>query len=134
QAMLRNIVLKSLQPQRDANNVQRRIDAVRKNIKTNWDSPELLNTIAWNAATSEAPAIFTTVSDDVLVASQRSCELTDYKNAMYLDTLARVHFERGELAEAIKWQELAMQEGDGTGFYQESLDRYQESATQDAQE
>ncbi|MDP6312628.1 MAG: hypothetical protein QF781_10835, partial [Phycisphaerales bacterium] len=78
QAMLRNIVLKSLQPQRDANNVQRRIDAVRKNIKTNWDSPELLNTIAWNAATSEAPAIFTTVSDDVLVASQRSCELTDY--------------------------------------------------------
>jgi tRNA A-37 threonylcarbamoyl transferase component Bud32 len=134
QAMLRNIVLKSLQPQRDANNVQRRIDAVRKNIKTDWDSPELLNTIAWNAATSEDPALFTTVSDDVLVASQRSCELTDYKNAMYLDTLARVHFERGELAEAIKWQELAMQEGDGTGFYQESLDRYQESATQDAQE
>ncbi len=126
-AALRNLVLKKL--------VQdRQIDVMPKRIKAAWDNPKSLNQIVWNAATSENPALFTTVSDDVLVASQRSCELTDHKNAMYLDTLARVHFERGELAEAIKWQELAMQhisQGDDKAIYQESLDRYRAAAQPD---
>jgi tetratricopeptide (TPR) repeat protein len=106
-------------------------------IKTAWDSPQLLNELAWIIAISDDKVFFTTVSDDVLIASQRSCELTDYENAMYIDTLARVHFERGEFDEAIKWQELAMQhipQGDDKGTYQGSLDRYREAAKQDAQE
>ena len=134
QATLRNIVLKSLQPQRDAIYAQRQIDVMSKMIKVAWDKPESLNEIAWDAATSKNPTLFAAVSDDALRAAQRACELTDYENAMYLDTLARVHFERGELAEAIKWQELAMQhiaQGDDKAIYQESLDRYRAAAQPD---
>ncbi len=144
QATLRNIVLRSLQSQRDANYLKRLSDALPEMIKTAWDSAQLLNEIALKAATSEDHAFFAAVSSDALRASQRSCELTGYEYAAYLDTLARVHFERGELDEAIKWQELAMQHIPGVmhhiegvedkGIYQESLDRYREAAKQDAQE
>ena len=143
QATLGNIVLKSLQPQRDAQYLQRRIDGIHEEIETAWDNPEPLNEIAWDAATTEDHAFFAAISGDALRASQRSCELTDYEDAAYLDTLARVHFERGELDEAIKWQELALQHipggvvqrtGTAMGIYQESLDRYREAAKQDAQE
>ncbi len=68
-----------------------------------------------------------TLSDDVLRAAQHACELTDYENAMYLDTLARVHFERGELADAVKWQEVAVEHirsGDDETPYLEALTRY----------
>ena len=68
-----------------------------------------------------------TLSDDVLRAAQHACELTDYENAAYLDTLARVHFERGELADAVKWQEVAVEHirsGDDETPYLEALTRY----------
>ena len=45
--------------------------------------------------------------DLALRAAKRASELTNHKSASILDTVARVHFERGELREAIEWQQKA---------------------------
>ena len=92
----------------------------------NPQDSKALNDAAWRLADSGLPpAWFEKLADDCLAASQRSCELTEYQYPMYLDTLARVHFERGELDEAIKWQETAVELADGKqDVTPEALDRY----------
>ena len=101
------------------------------------NNPVELNELAWTLATTLTSEYFTTVSDDVLRAAQHACELTDYENAKYLDTLARVHFERGELADALKWEEVAVEqigEGVNEASYLEALARYRAALARKAED
>jgi tetratricopeptide (TPR) repeat protein len=75
-------------------------------MKLNPDSFEAANDLAWMLATSPD----TTVRDTkrALTLAQRACELSKHQEWNALDTLAVVHAENGEFAEAKKWLEAAL--------------------------
>jgi thiol-disulfide isomerase/thioredoxin len=69
------------------------------------DSPEELNTLAWMAATSP----FSTCDLDIAwKAAHRAADLTQRRESAILDTLARVHYAAGGIAEAMRLQEEAL--------------------------
>lgn len=75
-------------------------------MKLNPNSIEAANDLAWMLATSPD----TTVRDTkrALTLAQRACELSKHQEWNALDTLAVVHAENGEFAEAKKWLEAAL--------------------------
>ena len=76
-------------------------------IEKNNDKPEQLNQIAWLMATiSETPD--STNLNHAMKAINRAAELTNNADSSVLDTLARVHYSRGNLEEAIAWQKKAV--------------------------
>ena len=44
--------------------------------------------------------------------AKKACELTEFKNGGYLDTLAAAYAENGEWDKAVEWQEKALKSGD----------------------
>jgi tetratricopeptide (TPR) repeat protein len=70
-----------------------------------WDNPSALNAFAWNIL-DETPAELQDLDYALKVATQAS-ELTDNKDPMILDTLARAYWELGEKYKAIAWQQKA---------------------------
>lgn len=88
------------------------------------DSADELNTLAWIACTS--PFEYCNL-DLSWKAAQRAVELSERKNAAYLDTLARVYYALGLLDEAVTIQSEAVAQGgeteNGRG-YQKTLDYY----------
>jgi thiol-disulfide isomerase/thioredoxin len=90
--------------------------------------PGTLNSIAWTIVDPEAQGIAKKDLALALRAATRANELTEDKDPAILDTLAAVHFERGELDKAIEVQEKAVRFSEGTQFEEElksRLDRYQ---------
>lgn len=88
------------------------------------NSADDLNTLAWIACTSPFEYADLALS---WKAAQRAVELTERKNAAYLDTLARVHYALGLLEPAAAIQAEAVKQGRGpeeTGKYQKTLDFY----------
>ncbi len=73
-------------------------------VENNQDNANLLNTVAWMIVDED---LAERDLDLAIRASTRSNELTDNENAANLDTLAMIHYRNGDLAEALKWQELA---------------------------
>ena len=66
----------------------------------------LLNTIAWEIAT-----VHTGDNRDLDLAMQAAMsasEATNHSNAMILDTVARVHYEKGDFPQAVNWQSKAV--------------------------
>ncbi|WP_020475296.1 tetratricopeptide repeat protein [Zavarzinella formosa] len=47
-----------------------------------------------------------------LAHAKKACELTEFKNGGYLDTLAAAYAENGEWDKAVEWQEKAIKSGD----------------------
>ena len=73
----------------------------------NWSNANLLNALAWTIVDDKRVKV-----RDLGLAMKmavRANELTHSKNAAILDTLARVHYEKGDLQTAIKWQRLAVE-------------------------
>lgn len=97
--------------------------AVREQvIDAAWDEPQMLNQIAWNTARmaqgNEADLQL------ALKAATRASELRENKDAAVLDTVARVHYVMGNLDEAIKWQQLAVENNSGLAQIDATLDSY----------
>lgn len=79
-----------------------------------WNDPTMLNELAWFIV-DDARVLRGKRGPEVAVdlalagrAAKRAVSLTRERNAAVLDTYARVFFERGELAQAIAWQEKAV--------------------------
>jgi thiol-disulfide isomerase/thioredoxin len=91
------------------------------------DDAGQLNLIAWTLVDPEGD-VETPDLALALKAAQRANELTDGKNYAILDTLARVHFANGNLEEAIRLQqravELAPSEKESEGL-RKVLEEYQ---------
>jgi tetratricopeptide (TPR) repeat protein len=68
------------------------------------------NGLAWLLCT--APDAKVRDGKRALEAAKKACELSEYKNGGYLDTLAAAHAEVGEFDKAVEWQEKALKAGD----------------------
>ncbi len=71
-----------------------------------WDNSMMLNDIAWTVVDNQAVTVRDL--DFAMKAAARANELTRSEDPAILDTLARVHFDKGDVAAALKWQELAV--------------------------
>lgn len=101
-------------------------------VENLWDQAMGLNQIAWGIVTSTGPQNL----DLALKAATRASELTNNTNASILDTLARVYYEQGDLEEAIRWQEKAVEHAGGQRQIVSTLEKYREeiAPTQPADE
>jgi len=91
-------------------------------MDASWDDAQLLNGIAWKLATeTDEPDL-----DVALKAARRASELTKDTNGSILDTLARVHFERGDAQAALDWQTKAVAATPDNAELQETLQQYTE--------
>jgi thiol-disulfide isomerase/thioredoxin len=90
-------------------------------VEQAWDSPQVLNEIAWGIATGEGQGDL----DLAFKAAQRASELREHKDAATLDTLARVYYEKGQLDEAIEWQKKAVEHNQGNRSIDVTLKKYE---------
>lgn len=79
----------------------------RQFMKEVWDDPAPLNRLAFDTLAEDG--IRTRDLGFALEAAKRAVELEKGEAAPTLDTLARVHFERGEIDEAIRIQQKAVE-------------------------
>jgi thiol-disulfide isomerase/thioredoxin len=92
------------------------------------DSAQDLNTLAWGAVTSPFPMCDLEIA---WKAASRAAELTKRGESAVLDTLARVHYAAGRIAEAIAVQEEALKlaaNDEERADLQGTLDYYQSAA------
>ncbi len=88
------------------------------------DRPERFNDYAWALATSPVAAYRD--GPAAILYARRACELTSWKRAPELDTLAAAYAEAGQFDKALKWQTTAIQiEAHSDAGYEARLARYQ---------
>lgn len=73
------------------------------------DDAMALNQISWTIL--DAPGLEKRDLSLALKIAERACEVSKNENGMILDTLARAHYEKGDLDKAIEWQTKAVAKG-----------------------
>jgi tetratricopeptide (TPR) repeat protein len=97
-----------------------------KALKLEPEEDGLLNNLAWVLSTSPKDEIRD--GKRALELAEKACELTEYKQAHILSTLAACYAELGDFDNAIKWSEKAIELGEGEVKSQlaEELESYQQ--------
>jgi tetratricopeptide (TPR) repeat protein len=89
---------------------QRALADYRAALKLNPDNENFHNNLAELLAT--CPDVTLRDGAEAVRHATRACELTDWQNANILDTLASAYAEVANFAEAIRWQQTALQDAD----------------------
>jgi thiol-disulfide isomerase/thioredoxin len=101
---------------------------VEKGIKFN--SPEKLNLVAWTIVDPETK-IESRDLDLAMKAAEKAVELTKGEDGAVLDTLARVHYWKGDITKAIEIQTKAVEKSAGNpemlSQLQDALDAYKKA-------
>ncbi len=92
---------------RDFNDPDQGYEFGRAFMKEIWDDAQALDRLA--TATLDEAGIETRNLAFALQTAQRANHLTDSKDPALLHTLARVYYEKGELATALKWARQAVE-------------------------
>ena len=118
---------------RDFNDPEQGYEFGRVFMRENWDAAPALNRLAMTVLTEDG--IQTRDLAFALKAAKRCNELTEHKDAQMLDTLARVYFDKGDLAAAVDWQQKAVDNLAGVSdsaaaAIRATLERYEAKAKQ----
>jgi tetratricopeptide (TPR) repeat protein len=81
------------------------IDCYRKALKAQPDWPESLNNLAWILAAHPDAALRN--GAEAVALAERACKLTDYKEGIFVGTLAAAYAEVGRFQDAIRSAEKA---------------------------
>jgi tetratricopeptide (TPR) repeat protein len=108
-------------------NIGRHADAIadyETSLQIEANDSHVLNNLAWVLATSTEDKIRN--GKRAIELATKACELTEFKAAHILSTLAAAHAESGDIAEAIKWSQKAVDLDADMKQLTEELKSYQE--------
>lgn len=95
------------------------LKSVEKVIKSNPNHAMAHNNKAWLLCT--CPVDEYRNGELAIEHAEMACELTNYENFMYVDTLAAAHAEAGNFDEAVRWQAKAVDLMPSDGFDQPGI-------------
>ena len=98
-------------------------------LSASWDDATMLNAVARFVLSK--PDLERRDLKFAMKAVDRANRLTDGEEPAILDTLARIHYERGNVKQAIKWQKKAVVAGVGTPWetlIRQTLEKYESEA------
>jgi tetratricopeptide (TPR) repeat protein len=104
-----------------AEHYRKRIDAYRAELKEDPGNADLCNTVAWFLAERHLHL------DEALTLARRAVEL-EPDNAAYLDTLAEVVFQNGQVAEAVRLEKQAIDLDAKQEEYPKRLQKFEEAS------
>jgi Flp pilus assembly protein TadD len=85
----------------------RAISDFNKAIQINPLDAQAYNSLAWLFSTAKVPGFRN--GEKAVTLARKACELSEWQNPEYLDTLAAAYARVGDFGNATKWEEKALQ-------------------------